>query len=108
MLKIKYIVDKVENFFKKVIENVKKVVGEIFLEFKLIGIIDICMCWYMDSIDNFFVIDYVLGYLDSLFVVFGGLGYGFKFFFVLGKVCIFLFFDIIFIFVNGLKNWYIL
>ena len=44
------------------------------------------MCWYTDSLDNSFVIDYVPGYGDSLFVASGGSGHGFKFLPVLGKV----------------------
>jgi len=45
------------------------------------------MCWYTDSVDNSFVIDYVPGYNQSLFVASGGSGHGFKFLPVLGKVC---------------------
>lgn len=43
------------------------------------------MCWYTDSLDNSFIIDYVPGYDDSLFVASGGSGHGFKFLPVLGK-----------------------
>lgn len=45
------------------------------------------MCWYTDSMDNNFLIDYVPGYQDSLFVASGGSGHGFKFLPVLGEVC---------------------
>jgi sarcosine oxidase/L-pipecolate oxidase len=43
------------------------------------------MCWYTDSLDNSFVIDYVPEYSDSLFIATGGSGHGFKFLPVLGK-----------------------
>ncbi|KAK6910423.1 hypothetical protein I203_104455 [Kwoniella mangroviensis CBS 8507] len=43
------------------------------------------MCWYTDSVDNSFVIDYVPGYNKGLFVASGGSGHGFKFLPVLGK-----------------------
>ncbi|XAO22077.1 hypothetical protein I312_100841 [Cryptococcus bacillisporus CA1280] len=65
--------------------NDEKAVGEIFPELRPIGITDTRMCWYTDSIDNSFVIDYVPGYSDSLFVASGGSGHGFKFLPVLGK-----------------------
>lgn len=51
-----------------------------------IGITDTRMCWYTDSLDNNFLIDYVPGYSQSLFVCSGGSGHGFKFLPVLGKV----------------------
>ena len=44
------------------------------------------MCWYTDSLDNSFIIDYVPDYNDTLFVASGGSGHGFKFLPVLGKV----------------------
>ena len=44
------------------------------------------MCWYTDSLDNSFVIDYVPGYADTVFVASGGSGHGFKFLPVLGHV----------------------
>ncbi|PBK66983.1 FAD dependent oxidoreductase [Armillaria solidipes] len=37
------------------------------------------LCWYCDSLDNNFLIDYVPGYGKSLFVVSGGSGHMFKF-----------------------------
>jgi len=42
------------------------------------------LCWYSDSIDNSFVIDYVPG-TENLIVANGGSGHGFKFLPVLGK-----------------------
>ncbi|KAJ9145110.1 FAD dependent oxidoreductase [Pleurostoma richardsiae] len=44
------------------------------------------LCWYTDSLDNSFVIDYVPTYADnSVFVCTGGSGHGAKFLPVLGK-----------------------
>jgi sarcosine oxidase/L-pipecolate oxidase len=43
------------------------------------------MCWYTDSLDNSFLIDYVPDYSSTLFVASGGSGHGFKFLPVLGK-----------------------
>ncbi|KAE8538352.1 hypothetical protein D1P53_004705 [Cryptococcus gattii VGV] len=83
--KTKYTTDKAESLPRKAIDNIKKAVGEIFPELRPIGITDTRMCWYTDSIDNSFVIDYVPGYSDSLFVASGGSGHGFKFLPVLGK-----------------------
>ncbi|KAK8870118.1 hypothetical protein IAR55_000688 [Kwoniella newhampshirensis] len=83
--KTKYTTDKAVNLPKKAITYIKEVVGEVFPELKGIGITDTRMCWYTDSIDNSFVIDYVPGYSDSLFVCSGGSGHGFKFLPVLGK-----------------------
>ncbi|ODN79263.1 hypothetical protein L202_03277 [Cryptococcus amylolentus CBS 6039] len=50
-----------------------------------IGIAATRMCWYTDSVDNSFVVDYVPGYGEGLFVASGGSGHGFKFLPVLGK-----------------------
>ena len=51
-----------------------------------IGISDTRLCWYTDSLDNSFLIDYVPGYSETLFVASGGSGHGFKFLPVLGEV----------------------
>ncbi|WRT66060.1 uncharacterized protein IL334_003012 [Kwoniella shivajii] len=83
--KTRYTVDRAENLPKKAIDNIKVVIAELFPELKEIGITDTRMCWYTDSIDNSFVIDYVPDYNDSLFVASGGSGHGFKFLPVLGK-----------------------
>ena len=42
------------------------------------------LCWYSDSVDNSFLIDYVPG-VDNLIVANGGSGHGFKFLPVLGE-----------------------
>ncbi|CAP98823.1 Pc22g15350 [Penicillium rubens Wisconsin 54-1255] len=63
----------------------KQVIGGLFPELAEIGFTDSRLCWYTDSIDNEFLIDYVPGYSDSLFICTGGSGHGFKFLPVLGK-----------------------
>lgn len=83
--KTKYTTDKQVNLPKKAIVYLKQVIGEMFPQLKDIGITDTRMCWYTDSLDNSFVIDYVPGYSKSLFVASGGSGHGFKFLPVLGK-----------------------
>ncbi|KAF2167794.1 hypothetical protein M409DRAFT_65895 [Zasmidium cellare ATCC 36951] len=67
------------------LERMKKVIGELFPELTEIGFTDSRLCWYTDSIDNEFVIDYVPNYGDSLFICTGGSGHGFKFLPILGK-----------------------
>lgn len=67
------------------LELVKGVIGQAFPELMKFGFTDSRLCWYTDSIDNEFVIDYVPGYSDSLFVCTGDSGHGFKLLPVLGK-----------------------
>ncbi|KAL0943099.1 sarcosine oxidase [Colletotrichum truncatum] len=67
------------------LERMKNVIGELFPELTDIGFTDSRLCWYTDSIDNEFVIDYVPGYSDTLFICTGGSGHGFKFLPILGK-----------------------
>lgn len=59
----------------------------IFLpEFKDVPFHSTKLCWYTDSLDNSFVIDYVPTYADSsVFVCTGGSGHGAKFLPVLGE-----------------------
>jgi hypothetical protein len=84
--KTKYTADRATNLPKKAIANLKEAVAELFPELRDVGICDTRMCWYTDSLDNSFVIDYVPGYSRTLFVASGGSGHGFKFLPVLGKV----------------------
>ena len=42
------------------------------------------MCWYSDSVDNSFIVDYVPG-TEQLIVENGGSGHGFKFLPILGE-----------------------
>lgn len=67
------------------LERMKRVIGELFPELIEIGFTDSRLCWYTDTIDNEFLIDYVPGYSNSLFVCTGGSGHGFKFLPILGK-----------------------
>ncbi|KAJ5758224.1 uncharacterized protein N7511_006918 [Penicillium nucicola] len=73
------------------LELMKQVIGGLFPELAEIGFTDSRLCWYTDSIDNetltflLFVIDYVPGYLDTVFICTGGSGHGFKFLPILGK-----------------------
>ncbi|KAJ5369570.1 hypothetical protein N7509_014182 [Penicillium cosmopolitanum] len=67
------------------LKQMKRVIGGLFPELTEIGFTDSRLCWYTDSIDNEFVIDYVPGYSDSLFICTGGSGHGFKFLPILGK-----------------------
>lgn len=64
----------------------KKAISELFPDLAEIGITDTRLCWYTDSSDDGFVIDYVPGHEDTLFVASGGSGHGFKFLPVLGEV----------------------
>ncbi|WVQ84745.1 hypothetical protein IAT38_006902 [Cryptococcus sp. DSM 104549] len=83
--KTKYTTDVQTSLPKKAIDYIKQVIGEVLPDLRSVGITDTRMCWYTDSLDNSFVIDYVPGYGDSLFVASGGSGHGFKFLPVLGK-----------------------
>lgn len=53
-------------------------------ELKEFGISSTKLCWYTDSIDNSFVVDYVPG-RPGVFVCSGGSGHGFKFLPILGR-----------------------
>ncbi|KAI8654068.1 DAO domain-containing protein [Fusarium sp. Ph1] len=67
------------------LSRMKEVIAQAFPELTEFGFTDSRLCWYTDSIDNDYVIDYVPGYSDSLFICTGGSGHGFKFLPVLGK-----------------------
>ncbi|KAM6510820.1 hypothetical protein FSOLCH5_011265 [Fusarium solani] len=67
------------------LSRMKEVITQAFPELAEFGFTDSRLCWYTDSIDNDYVIDYVPGYSDSLFICTGGSGHGFKFLPVLGK-----------------------
>ncbi|KAL7421329.1 hypothetical protein Q5752_004214 [Cryptotrichosporon argae] len=82
--KTKYTADKQTNLPKKAITHLKGVIVELFPDLAALGISDTRMCWYTDSVDNSFVVSYVPGYGDTLFVASGGSGHGFKFLPVLG------------------------
>ncbi|RSL78345.1 hypothetical protein CEP52_017639 [Fusarium oligoseptatum] len=65
--------------------KLKAVVGQAFPELKELGLSDTKLCWYTDSIDNHWLIDYIPGYSDSLFICTGGSGHAFKFLPILGR-----------------------
>ncbi|KAJ5214943.1 hypothetical protein N7468_010622 [Penicillium chermesinum] len=67
------------------LSHMKRVIYDAFPELAEFGFTDSRLCWYTDSIDNHFVIDYVPGYSDSLFICTGGSGHGFKFLPILGR-----------------------
>lgn len=81
----KYSTDPIHTVPRYGLDLMKKVIGGLFPELTEIGFTDSRLCWYTDSIDNEFVIDYVPGYSDSLFICTGGSGHGFKFLPILGK-----------------------
>ncbi|KAG2413370.1 hypothetical protein HFD88_002559 [Aspergillus terreus] len=67
------------------LSRMKEVIAQGFPELVEFGFSDSRLCWYTDSIDNDYVIDYVPGYSDTLFICTGGSGHAFKFLPVLGK-----------------------
>ncbi|ETS84237.1 hypothetical protein PFICI_02262 [Pestalotiopsis fici W106-1] len=56
-----------------------------FPELNEFGFQESRLCWYTDSVDNDYVIDYVPGYSESLFTCTGGSGHAFKFLPILGR-----------------------
>ncbi|KAM0324311.1 hypothetical protein ACHAQA_008088 [Verticillium albo-atrum] len=67
------------------LSRVKAVLAEALPELAEFDFSDSRLCWYTDSIDNDYVIDYVPGYSKSLFICTGGSGHGFKFLPILGR-----------------------
>ncbi|KIJ36772.1 hypothetical protein M422DRAFT_34130, partial [Sphaerobolus stellatus SS14] len=67
------------------IQEIKEFIRRHFPDLVTLGISYTRLCWYTDSIDNDFLIDYVPGYHKTLFVASGGSGHGFKFAPVLGQ-----------------------
>ncbi|KAJ2971409.1 hypothetical protein NQ176_g7703 [Zarea fungicola] len=70
------------------LSRMKKVILQGFPELAEFGFTDSRLCWYTDSPDNDFVIDYVPNYSGSLFICTGGShtsGHGFKFLPILGR-----------------------
>ena len=65
---------------------IKRAISELFPDLRDIGITDTRMCFYTDSLDDSFVVDYVPGHDGSLFVASGGSGHGAKHLPVLGEV----------------------
>ncbi|KAJ5102233.1 hypothetical protein NUU61_004455 [Penicillium alfredii] len=81
----KYSQDSIDTVPLYGLQRMKRVIYEAFPELAEFGFTDSRLCWYTDSIDNNFVIDYVPDYSDSLFICTGGSGHGFKFLPILGR-----------------------
>ncbi|KAF4461055.1 sarcosine oxidase [Fusarium albosuccineum] len=81
----KYTADRINTVPLYGLSRMKEVIAQGFPELVEFGFTDSRLCWYTDSIDNDYVIDYVPGYSDSLFICTGGSGHAFKFLPVLGK-----------------------
>ncbi|KAI0123473.1 FAD dependent oxidoreductase [Xylariales sp. AK1849] len=69
---------------KQAVDAIKEVVAEAMPELVPIGITGCRNCWYIDSLDNGFLIDRVPGD-DGMMVCSGGSGHGFKFLPILGQ-----------------------
>ncbi|KAI5461693.1 FAD dependent oxidoreductase [Mariannaea sp. PMI_226] len=67
------------------LSRMKEVIAQGFPELVEFGFTDSRLCWYTDSPDNNYVIDYVPNYSDSLFICTGGSGHAFKFLPILGR-----------------------
>ncbi|RDL31799.1 Uncharacterized protein BP5553_09201 [Venustampulla echinocandica] len=81
----KYTDNPIDTVPRSALSLMKEVVTEAFPELIEFGFTDSRLCWYTDSIDNDYVIDYVPGYSDSLFICTGGCGHAFKFLPILGR-----------------------
>ncbi|KND95189.1 L-pipecolate oxidase [Tolypocladium ophioglossoides CBS 100239] len=67
------------------LSRMKEVIAQGFPELVEFGFTDSRLCWYTDSPDHNYVIDYVPNYSNSLFICTGGSGHAFKFLPILGK-----------------------
>ncbi|KAM5341440.1 hypothetical protein ACJ41O_014471 [Fusarium nematophilum] len=67
------------------LSRMKKVVSEAFPELVEFGFTNSRLCWYTDTIDEDYVVDYVPGSSKSLFICTGGCGHAFKFLPILGR-----------------------
>lgn len=68
------------------VEGIKTYVSTFLPDLAPLPITATRLCFYTDSVDNSWLIDYLPGYNDTLFVCTGGSGHGAKFTPVLGKV----------------------
>ncbi|KAK8209036.1 hypothetical protein M8818_004000 [Zalaria obscura] len=83
--KTKYWPERIEpNVTKEALDAIKEVVREALPELMPLGIAGCRNCWYIDSLDNNFVIDRVPGD-EGMMVCSGGSGHGFKFLPMLGR-----------------------
>lgn len=70
----------------KSIEAIKTYVSTFMPDLAALPIAVTRLCFYTDTVDNSFLIDYIPGYNNSLFICTGGSGHGAKFTPILGKV----------------------
>ncbi|KAH1315752.1 hypothetical protein KXX47_003454 [Aspergillus fumigatus] len=79
-------VDQCKALPKPAIQAISEFVSIFLPEFEGVPFSSTKLCWYTDSLDNSFVIDYVPDYAEkSVFVCTGGSGHGAKFLPVLGE-----------------------
>ncbi|KAK9776223.1 putative FAD dependent oxidoreductase [Seiridium cardinale] len=76
--------EKESNITRQALEAVKEFVSANTPELAELGISSTKLCWYTDSIDNSFVVDFVPG-KPGVLVCSGGSGHGFKFLPILGR-----------------------
>ncbi|KAI0939660.1 hypothetical protein AcW1_004614 [Taiwanofungus camphoratus] len=69
----------------KSIEAIKTYVSTFMPDLAALPIAVTRLCFYTDTVDNSFLIDYIPGYNNSLFICTGGSGHGAKFTPILGK-----------------------
>ncbi|KAI1458162.1 FAD dependent oxidoreductase [Annulohypoxylon moriforme] len=69
---------------KQAVDAVKEVVREAMPELTAIGITGCRNCWYTDSLDNSFLVDFVPND-NGMLICSGGSGHGFKFLPILGR-----------------------
>ncbi|KAH6989671.1 FAD dependent oxidoreductase [Ilyonectria sp. MPI-CAGE-AT-0026] len=81
----KYTEDPISTVPLYALSRMKEVIAQALPELAEFGFSDNRLCWYTDSVDNNYVIDYVPEYSNSLFICTGGSGHGFKFLPVLGR-----------------------
>ncbi|KAH9933515.1 FAD dependent oxidoreductase [Fomitopsis serialis] len=69
----------------KSVEGIKTFVSTFFPDLAPLPIIATRLCFYTDTVDNSWLIDYLPGHNDTLFICTGGSGHGAKFTPILGK-----------------------
>ncbi|KZT65784.1 FAD dependent oxidoreductase [Daedalea quercina L-15889] len=69
----------------KSVEGIKTFVSTFYPDLASLPIIATRLCFYTDTVDNSWLIDYLPGYNDTLFICTGGSGHGAKFAPILGK-----------------------
>ncbi|KAI1405055.1 FAD dependent oxidoreductase [Hypoxylon fuscum] len=67
------------------LKGIQEYIAVNFPQLAPLGISSTKLCWYTDSIDNSFVVDYVPGRNRGVAVCSGGSGHGFKFLPILGR-----------------------